>query len=80
MTHDKAVELAHHAMVNSKSRAHGLVDALIALNVVSYADKKPVLSMRLQDLMLESYGHGPYYLDQVFNVLATAKLELVERK
>lgn len=34
MTREKAVELAHHAMINSKSRAHGLIDALIVLGVL----------------------------------------------
>lgn len=82
MTHEKAVDLAHHAMVNSKSRAHGLIDALVALEVLSFEEKLSAeanMRSRLSMALLESIGLGPYYIDQFHNALAKAGLKLVEK-
>lgn len=84
MTHDKAVELAHHAMINSKSRAHGLVDALVAIGVADFnaspAPPQVATLAYLREMLVACYGNGPYYIDQIQTALAKANLELVERK
>lgn len=100
MTHEKAVELAHHAMTNSKSRAHGLIDALIVLGLLdlpadevaptvanlTYGSYKvinatsPLLQVTylatLRTALMDTYGHGPYYIDQIQDALVSSGLKL----